>query len=153
MAENSTVPVAKTDGDPLAAIALCMDVMNGSCTLCILTESERKELKGLDRYQIGEWSIQSDDDEDELNQAIESTRMNVKYKEPPLLLRNNGAGILENPKETAGQVFSTAYLGRGLAVGLRRPSPARRRERSVPKLGAGATPTRRDSSPGDRGPS
>jgi hypothetical protein len=52
-----------------------------------------------------------------INQAIESTRMNVKYKEPPLLLRNNGAGILENPKETAGQVFSTAYLGRGLAVG------------------------------------
>ncbi len=52
-----------------------------------------------------------------INQAIESTRLDVKYKEPPLLLRNNGAGILENLKETAGPVFSTAYLGRGLAIG------------------------------------
>ena len=52
-----------------------------------------------------------------INQAIESTRSDVKYKEPPLLLRNNGNGVFQNVSEIAGSVFLSAYVGRGLAVG------------------------------------
>jgi hypothetical protein len=52
-----------------------------------------------------------------INEAIESTRADVKYKEPPLLLRNSFGGTFENVRERAGPVFSSAYSGRGLAVG------------------------------------
>jgi hypothetical protein len=52
-----------------------------------------------------------------INQAIESTRADVKYKEPPLLLRNSSRGVFENMRERAGPVFGSAYSGRGLAVG------------------------------------
>jgi len=52
-----------------------------------------------------------------INQAIENTRQDVKYKEPPLLLRNDGKGRFENLRERAGPVFTAAYSARGLAVG------------------------------------
>jgi hypothetical protein len=64
--------IAKANGEKIAAICLVMDPMNGSCTFGVLTETAAKELKGLDRYLPGEWPILSDNDDDELNQAIES---------------------------------------------------------------------------------
>jgi hypothetical protein len=52
-----------------------------------------------------------------LNQVIEMSRGDVKYKQPPLLLRNNGQGVLENMRASAGGAFQKGYSGRGLAVG------------------------------------
>jgi hypothetical protein len=52
-----------------------------------------------------------------INQAIESTRVDVKYKEPPLLLRNDGKGVFQDMREQAGDVFQANYSARGLAVG------------------------------------
>jgi hypothetical protein len=52
-----------------------------------------------------------------INSVIESTRVDVKYEEPPLLLRNDSRGRFENMRGRAGSVFNSAYLGRGLAVG------------------------------------
>ena len=52
-----------------------------------------------------------------VNPVIEITRSDVKYKEPPLLLHNNGQGIFENVKAAAGPTFRAALEGRGLAVG------------------------------------
>jgi hypothetical protein len=52
-----------------------------------------------------------------INEVIESTRSDVKYKEPPLLLRNNGNGIFQNMRETAGAAFLSTYVGRGLTIG------------------------------------
>jgi enediyne biosynthesis protein E4 len=52
-----------------------------------------------------------------INQAIESTRVDVKYKQPPLLLRNDGKGTFQDMNERAGDVFQTNYSARGLAVG------------------------------------
>jgi enediyne biosynthesis protein E4 len=52
-----------------------------------------------------------------INQIIETTRGDVKYREPPLLLRNNGQGVFENMREEAGGVFQSSYSARGLAVG------------------------------------
>jgi hypothetical protein len=52
-----------------------------------------------------------------INQAIESTRVDVKYKEPPLLLRNDGKAVFQDMRERAGDVFQANYSARGLAVG------------------------------------
>jgi len=52
-----------------------------------------------------------------INQVIEMTRSDVKYKEPPLLLRNNGKGVFQNMREQAGVAFNSNYSARGLAVG------------------------------------
>jgi len=52
-----------------------------------------------------------------INEAIEATRVDVKYKEPPLLLRNKGKGVYEDIRERAGEVFRKGYSGRGLAIG------------------------------------
>lgn len=52
-----------------------------------------------------------------INQAIESTRVDVKYKEPPLLLRNDGKGRFINMREFAGADFRVGQSARGLAVG------------------------------------
>jgi hypothetical protein len=52
-----------------------------------------------------------------INQAIESTRSDVKYKQPPLLLRNLSNGTFQNMRDGAGPAFSSPCLGRGLAVG------------------------------------
>jgi hypothetical protein len=45
------------------------------------------------------------------------SRGDVKYKQPLLLLRNNGQGVLENMRASAGEAFQKGYSGRGLAVG------------------------------------
>ena len=52
-----------------------------------------------------------------INESVEMTRNDVKYKEPPLLLHNDGTGTLANVASQAGPVFSTGYTARGLAVG------------------------------------
>jgi len=52
-----------------------------------------------------------------INQVIETTRTDVKYKEPPLLLRAKPGPVFENVGEPAGSVFQNQYLGRGLALG------------------------------------
>jgi hypothetical protein len=52
-----------------------------------------------------------------INEAIEAVRGDVKYKEPPLLLHNDGKGNFEDMRERAGPTFSSSYLARGLAVG------------------------------------
>jgi hypothetical protein len=52
-----------------------------------------------------------------INQVIERTRVDVSYKEPPLLLENDGKANFRNVEEAAGSVFSNRYVGRGLAVG------------------------------------
>jgi hypothetical protein len=52
-----------------------------------------------------------------LNQVIEMSRGDVKYKQPLLLLRNNGQGVFESMRASAGEAFQKGYSGRGLAVG------------------------------------
>jgi enediyne biosynthesis protein E4 len=52
-----------------------------------------------------------------INAVIEKTRVDVSYREPPLLLANDGKGVFRNMSEQAGPVFHSRYLARGLAVG------------------------------------
>lgn len=52
-----------------------------------------------------------------INEVIESTRGDVKYREPPLLLHNDGHGILENVRERAGPTFDANFVARALATG------------------------------------
>jgi len=52
-----------------------------------------------------------------INQEIDSTRVDVKYKEPVLLLRNNGNGLFEDMRELAGPAFQRSYVGRSRAIG------------------------------------
>ncbi|HEV2492795.1 MAG TPA: CRTAC1 family protein [Terriglobia bacterium] len=52
-----------------------------------------------------------------INPVIELSRTDVSYKEPPLLLRNNGKAVFENMKGFAGPAFIANYDARGLAVG------------------------------------
>jgi enediyne biosynthesis protein E4 len=52
-----------------------------------------------------------------INSVIEATRTDVKYQEPPLLLRNDSRGNFANLRDNAGSAFNSNYLGRGLAVG------------------------------------
>jgi hypothetical protein len=52
-----------------------------------------------------------------INEVIERTRRDVSYREPPLLLHNDGRGNFENMAALAGPVFQQKYRARGLAVG------------------------------------
>jgi hypothetical protein len=52
-----------------------------------------------------------------INEIIEKTRKDVSYKELPLLLANDGKGVFQNMKDTAGLIFRTPHSARGLAVG------------------------------------
>lgn len=52
-----------------------------------------------------------------INSVIEQTRFDVRYREPVLLLANNGTGVFHDVSGQAGPVFRESYLGRGLAVG------------------------------------
>src|SRR5262249_12078598 len=47
-----------------------------------------------------------------INQAIEATRVDVKYKEPALLLRNDGKGVFRDMRGQAGPAFRSAQTGR-----------------------------------------
>ena len=52
-----------------------------------------------------------------INRAVEVTRLDVKYKQPPLLLHNDGKDRFRNMQEFAGPSFSAGQSARGLAVG------------------------------------
>jgi hypothetical protein len=52
-----------------------------------------------------------------LHEQIESSNRLVKYREPPLLLANQGHAVFEYVSDLAGQAFQQARLGRGLATG------------------------------------
>jgi enediyne biosynthesis protein E4 len=52
-----------------------------------------------------------------INQVIESTRQDVKYLEPPLLLHNEGDSVFRNMRQQAGAIFQGGHRARGLAVG------------------------------------
>lgn len=52
-----------------------------------------------------------------INEAIETTRLDVKYKEPPLLLHNDGNGIFRKLNDLGGAPFRQGQRARGLAVG------------------------------------
>ncbi|MCC6589412.1 MAG: CRTAC1 family protein [Bryobacterales bacterium] len=51
-----------------------------------------------------------------LHSAIEKSNKSVRYREPPLLLLNDGKGKFTNGSASAGPAFSRSYLGRGLAT-------------------------------------
>jgi hypothetical protein len=51
-----------------------------------------------------------------INQAIETTRADVSYHQPPLLLRGLSDGTFQDMRNSAGQVFTSGCLGRGLAA-------------------------------------
>jgi hypothetical protein len=51
-----------------------------------------------------------------LHAHIEKSNRSVRYREPPLLLVNDGKGNFRNASPTAGEPFSRGYLGRGLAT-------------------------------------
>jgi len=52
-----------------------------------------------------------------INQVIETTRVDVKYRERPLLLHNDGKGVFRDMREQAGPAFQSGQIARGLAIG------------------------------------
>jgi enediyne biosynthesis protein E4 len=52
-----------------------------------------------------------------VTESIELARKDIKYKQPPLLLRNRGGAVFEDVRERAGPVFARPYAARGLALG------------------------------------
>ncbi|MFN0165370.1 MAG: CRTAC1 family protein [Bryobacteraceae bacterium] len=52
-----------------------------------------------------------------VTETIERVRKDIRYKERPLLLENDGSGRFRDRKDAAGPVFGAGYAGRGLAVG------------------------------------
>jgi hypothetical protein len=52
-----------------------------------------------------------------INATVERSQQGISYRQPPLLLANDGKGVFRNLKDTAGPVFRKPYLGRGLAAG------------------------------------
>lgn len=52
-----------------------------------------------------------------INEVITDVQPSVKYREPPLLLHNNGQGHFTNISSSGGPIFAKGYLARGLAIG------------------------------------
>jgi enediyne biosynthesis protein E4 len=52
-----------------------------------------------------------------LQETISESNRSVQYREPPLLLANDGKGAFANMAKSAGAAFATGYVGRGLATG------------------------------------
>jgi hypothetical protein len=50
-------------------------------------------------------------------EGIETSQVQVKYKEQPLLLHNVGNAVFEDVSSAAGPAFAKGYLARGLAIG------------------------------------
>src|SRR6266550_5472304 len=99
----------------------------GSKSLAFSDHTSASHLASLTRLFVGWGAKFLDYDNDgnldvmlvngHVNQEIESTRVDVKYKEPALLLRNDGNGLFEDMHELAGQAFQRFYVGRSLAIG------------------------------------
>ena len=103
-------------------------------SLLVATQSLRYDDKtlpsGLARYtrQLVGWGVHYIDFDNDgnldllivnghINQGIEATRHDVTYREPALLLKNNGQGWFTDLAEKAGGAFKRDYVARGLAVG------------------------------------
>jgi len=127
------VDAGDADGDGKADFAIT-NFNDQYHTLFVATPSsvydDRTASSGLARYtgKLVGWGIHFLDADNDgnldllivnghINQAIEATRVDVKYKEPPLLLRNDGRGNFQDFKERAGEIFRNRYSARGLAVG------------------------------------
>ena len=89
--------------------------------------TQRSHLAALTKTDVG-WGVHFLDYDNDgaldlvianghLNQVIEMARGEVKYKQLPLLLHNDGHGVFENMQAEAGTAFSKGYTARGLAVG------------------------------------
>jgi enediyne biosynthesis protein E4 len=52
-----------------------------------------------------------------LHETISESNRSVQYREPPLLLANDGKGGFTNMAKVAGAAFAKGYVGRGLATG------------------------------------
>ncbi len=52
-----------------------------------------------------------------VTETIERVRKDIRYKQRPLLLENDGSGRFRDLRSAAGAVFDSAYAGRGLALG------------------------------------
>lgn len=52
-----------------------------------------------------------------LQENISESNRSVHYREPPLLLANDGGGVFTNVSSDGGPAFRKGYLGRGLATG------------------------------------
>lgn len=52
-----------------------------------------------------------------LQENISESSRSVQYREPPLLLANDGGGVFTNASSDGGPAFRKGYLGRGLATG------------------------------------
>jgi len=52
-----------------------------------------------------------------VNKIVDMTRANVTYREPPLLLRNEGNAVFRDMRDLAGPLFRNRYDARGLAIG------------------------------------
>jgi len=99
----------------------------GSKSLAFSDRTSASHLANLTRSFVGWGTKFLDYDNDgnldvmlingHINQEIESTRVDVKYKEPVLLLRNEGSGVFDDMRELAGAPFQRSYLGRSLAIG------------------------------------
>jgi enediyne biosynthesis protein E4 len=99
----------------------------GSKSLAFSDRTSASHLANLTRSFVGWGTKFLDYDNDgnldvmlingHINQEIESTRVDVKYKEPALLLRNEGSGVFDDMREFAGATFQRSYLGRSLAIG------------------------------------
>jgi hypothetical protein len=99
----------------------------GSKSLAFSDRTSASHLANLTRSFVGWGTKFLDYDNDgnldvmlidgHINQEIESTRVDVKYKEPALLLRNKGSGVFDDMRALAGAPFQRAYLGRSLAIG------------------------------------
>ncbi len=99
----------------------------GSKSLAFSDHTSASHLASLTRLFVGWGAKFLDYDNDgnldvmlvngHINQVIESMRVDVKYKEPALLLRNNGAGVFDDMRELVGPAFRRSYVGRSLAIG------------------------------------
>jgi hypothetical protein len=84
-------------------------------------------LSGFTRLYVG-WGVRFIDYDNDgnldliivnghVNPMIGSYRKLVTYKEPPLLLANDGKAIFRNMVDRAGPTFQTRYAARGMAMG------------------------------------
>ena len=91
---------------------------------------ELSRRSGLTRFTVpyvgwGVRFIDYDNDSDQdliivnghVTRTIELARKDITYKQPPLLLANDGKGKLQDISESAGPVFRAGHAARGLATG------------------------------------